>query len=303
MIKKRIFLAILSTTIIVATVMIMTIINSRKIAFSKNEYDTISHSIYETVESELTVPIFISLFMAKNSFLIEALKHETEISEEEFVAQMSNHLKLLKDSINAETAFVISEKTQRYYYHKGLNKVLNVAEDDHDAWYQIFINTRKSYDLDVDADQTNNNLWTVFINCRIEDESKKVLGVCGIGFSMEKLQNVLKEYEEKYNIKINFVNSEGLVQIDTDSVNIENAYLYDMQYGKEKDGYTYENSSGEYVIMRYVDDLNWYLVIRGNLSKINSTEIIPICLLGLFLLLINVIAFIILTKAEKKQSN
>ena len=74
-------------------------------------------------------------------------------------------------------------------------------------------------------------------------------------------------------------------------VNIENAYLHDVQYGKEKDGYSYVNSDGEYLVMRYVDNLNWYLVIHGKLDKISIQEVLPVIVGALIIILANILAF------------
>lgn len=296
--RKIIFTIIMSVTIITGLIFSICIINSRKSNFSKTEYDDVALCIYETVSGAISNPIYSSLTMAKNTFLIEALKNEADYSEDEIIALMANYLSLLKDTIGSQTAFVVSEKSHRYYYYDGLNKIIDPEIDEHDAWYTIFTNTRKPYDLDVDTDQVNKDSWTVFVNARIEDENKRLLGVCGIGISMKNLQTMLINYENRFNIKVNFINSEGVVQVDTDSVNIENAYLYDVQYGKEKDGYAYKNSNNEYVVMRYVDDLGWYLVIRGHLKSIDSSELIPLVLLFLGVILINLTAFFVLIKRK-----
>ncbi len=115
---------------------------------------------------------------------------------------------------------------------------------------------------------------------------------------MENLQNLLKEYEDKYDIKVDFINSEGLVQLDTDTVNIENAYLHDVQYGKEKDGYAYVNPDGEYLVMKYVDNLNWYLVIHGKLDTIGIREVLPVIFGALAIILSNILAFLIVSRKK-----
>lgn len=296
--KKILFQIVLVITLIVQLLISAVVMNSQKTFFSKKEYDNVTASIYETVVREISNPIYTSMTMAKNTFLIDVLENEENYSEEELVQLMAEYLTLLKDSLGTQTAFVVSEKTHRYYYYDGLNKYINPEVDEHDVWYTIFTNTRKPYDLDVDTDQLNRNSWTVFVNTRIEDTNKKLLGVCGIGISMDKLQEMLSNYEKKFGLKVNFINSEGVVQVDTDSVNIENAYLYDVQYGREKDGYSYKNANGEYVIMRYVDDLNWYLVIRGYLRSITFKEILPLLISSLIVILVNIFAFYFLFKKE-----
>ena len=290
--NRKIFLAVFFIcTILISSFASIYGVSQRKQQCNEKEYSIISTSVYEVVNNEISKPIFTSVTMSNDLFLIDFLQNEDGYTEEQAIDLMSEYLTRLKDATHAQTAFVVSDNTRRYYSYDGLNKVIDTKNDEHDSWYSIFVNTRKDYDLDVDIDQMNSDSWTVFVNARIKDNNGNLLGVCGLGLSMEELQNLLKEYEEKYDVKVDFINSEGLVQLDTDMVNIENAYLHDVQYGKEKDGYSYVNSDGEYLVMRYVDNLNWYLVIHGKLDKISIQEVLPVIVGALIIILANILAF------------
>lgn len=266
----------------------------------EQKYSLISDSVYESVENELGKPLCAALSMANNSFLRAFLLKEAKLDEVDFNAQTIDYLSALKDTIGAQTAFLVSDQSRRYYTFSGFNKTVNPESDFHDVWYSAFINSRKKYDIDVDIDQAHDNLWTVFINARINDENGKFLGVCGVGLSMEKLQGILKQYENKNSVKVNFINSEGIIQVDTDTINIENSYLYDTQYGKEKDGYSYKNKDGEYVVMRYVENLNWYLVIHGDGDTLEWGDVLPISAITALLMLLDFTAIIVEVKKSKK---
>ena len=58
----------------------------------------------------------------------------------------------------------------------------------------------------MDTDEVHENAWTVFVNCRIEDENGELLGVCGVSVVMTELQDTLCDYEKEYGVKINLVN-------------------------------------------------------------------------------------------------
>ncbi len=297
--KKIVPIIVLTATLFLSTAISIMGMKVRKEDNAQMHYSVISSSVYEAVSNEITRPIYTSLTLANDVLLIDVLRNEEAYDEEEAIGKISQYLAAVKESIHANTAFLVSEKTKRYYYAEGLNKVIDIENDEHDVWYSIFTNTRKPYDLDVDADQTNGNSWTVFVNARVEDENGNLLGVCGIGLSMERLQELLKDYENKYHIKINFIDSDGLVQVDTDTINIENSYLYDVQYGKEKDGYSYKNNRGEYVVMRYVEQLNWYLVLHGEDASIKGKEIFPVVLGSVIVILINAGVYLICTKNKE----
>lgn len=299
--SARIILALIHIiTVGISTVLCVVGMRAGKEKEGWEQYGIISSIVYEAVENELSKPIITSLAMSNDILLQDLLNKESSSSEQSMTNQMARYLSAVKESVGARTAFLISEGTKRYYTYEGLNKVIDPAKDEHDIWYSIFANKRKPYDLDVDVDQVNGDRWTVFVNARIEDGNGKFLGVCGIGLSMERLQEILLQYEKDYNIKVNFIDSDGLVQVDTDAVNIESAYLHDVQYGKEKDGYAYKNKDGEYVVMRFVDNLNWYLVIHGECGTISTGDVIPILAGAACVIMINLLAFWVLGRTKKE---
>ena len=299
--RKKFLVVFFICTILISSLVSICGVNQRKQQNNEKEYSIISTSVYEAVNNAISNPIITSVTMSNDIFLVDFLQSEDKYTEEQAVDLMSKYLIRLKDATHAQTAFVVSDNTRRYYSYDGLNKVIDTKNDEHDSWYSIFVNTRKDYDLDVDIDQVNGDSWTVFVNARIKDNNGNLLGVCGLGLSMEDLQNLLQEYEDTYDIKVDFINSEGLVQLDTDTVNIENAYLHDVQYGKEKDGYAYVNSDGEYLVMRYVDNLNWYLVIHGELDKISIQEVLPVIFGALAIILSNMLAFWIVSRKKSSE--
>lgn len=302
--KSRMIIIILVLIITTIANFIFSYLDSSKRIVNEKEskYPIISEGIYKAVQSEMAKPINMSLAMANNTFLIDVLENEDSYTDGEFLNIISDYLKLLREENNAQTTFLISEASKKYYTYEGFNKIVDVDNDEHDIWYSIFINTRKKYDLDVDVDQVNGNRWTVFVNTRIEDKNGKLLGVCGLGLSMENLQEILKKYESDYNVRINFIDSDGQVIVDTDVINIESAVLHDVKYAKEKDGYTYVNNDGEYVLMRFVEDLNWYLVVHGPKVSINIGDDLPAIVRTGCVLIINILVIMICFIQRKKDT-
>lgn len=266
----------------------------------RNMNKILSSGIYDMISGSISLPIKISLTMANDALLIDTLDKEENYTEDEINRIMSEYLKTLKTGLDTDTAFVISEKSRKYYSYDGLNKIIDPDNDEHDIWYSIFINGKRKYDLDIDADQVNQDSWTVFINARIENRNGKLLGVCGVGMKMTELQKLLKEYENSYGIKINLINQDGLVQVDTDTINIESSYLYDVQYGKEHDGYTYMSDDGSCITMKYIEDLNWYLVVRQS-SEIFTPVTVKIIICNICILIIN-LALLFFVSGKKKKN-
>ncbi|HAG69688.1 MAG TPA: hypothetical protein DCL38_06920, partial [Lachnospiraceae bacterium] len=226
------------------------------------EIDTmLSYRIYDRISGSLNEPIIVARTMACDDFLDTFLEQEASMSEEESIRIMQKYLRDLKEGLSYDSAFLVSEKSRRYYTYEGLNKIVDPENDSHDIWYSLFTEKDAAYDLDVDSDEMNHNRWTVFVNARIEDENGDLLGVCGVGVQMTNLQELFLQCEKEYGVKINLVDSKGMVQVDTQDINIENAWITTEALGHEEtDEYHTETlDTGEFAVTKYVEYLGWYL--------------------------------------------
>lgn len=273
--KKTVILLSLVITTLAGCCLTVVNWNGRSEAQLKERYELILDCVYETVERELEKPFHISHTMSGDLLLKDLLLEEAEQDDTAFTQKMADYLSAVKNNSTARTAFLVSDASRKYYTYSGLNKIVRPDQDAHDIWYSVFVNSRKDYDYDIDADEVNAGQWTVFVNSRIKDSQGRMLGVCGVGVPMDGLQLILKEYEEKYGVQVSFLDPEGAVQVDTEAVNIEGANLYSLQSGREKDGYSYRNQEGEFVSMRYVDSLGWYLVVHGRAETIPTDQWLP----------------------------
>ena len=101
------------------------------------------------------------------------------MGEKEIEAEISAYLSAIKEKFGYIAAYVVSEKTRRYYTPGEIAKIVNPLEEPYDIWYQLFLDSGKDLDLDTDRDQVNDYRWTVFINVRMTDDDGSFIGVCG----------------------------------------------------------------------------------------------------------------------------
>ena len=223
----------------------------------------LASKVYDSINNVLSEPITAAKTMSNDYYLIEPLK-EDGFPKRKDKDILVSYLDTIKNNMEYSSVFVVSDKSRTYYTQDGFNKIVSPETDKHDIWYSRFVESGEKYNFDVDTDEAHNNIWTIFVNARIEDENNNFLGVCGVSVRMTELQDILCEYEKKYNIKINLVNNEGIVQIDTDMVNLEKA-IVDIDVLKDKDRIEYiyhEEKNGEYTVSKYVESLGWHLVIH-----------------------------------------
>ena len=71
----------------------------------------------------------------------------------------------------------------------------------------------------------------------------------------------MRQYEEKYSVKIDLIDKTGLIQVDSDTSRIEREYL-DHSYLQNvtSDEFYFEEGAESSRMTKYMEDLDWYLV-------------------------------------------
>ena len=238
-----------------------------------------SLSIYSRIDNELTKPIFVSLTMANDSFLKSWLRHEG--TEAAGTDRLQKYLRELERKYGYSSVFLVSAKTDFYYHYKGVHKKID-PNDAHDVWYYEFLKTGKPYLLNVDTDEAEHNVLTVFVDCRIEDEHGELMGVVGVGVRMDALQSLLAGFENEFGLSAFLVDAEGVVQAHTDGGCIQTKTLFDLlpvaplwdtilnRSGEESVWYRYDDREN-CLVTRYVPDLQWYLIVEKDTSVLKRS--------------------------------
>ena len=261
--------------------------------------------IYDAISSELSEPIIASRTMANDRLLIDLLEKEDDASAEQTAAILADYLSGIREGMDYESAFVVSEASGRYYSFKGLGKRIDPAGNAYDQWYTRFVDSGRQYDLDVDRDELIDDVWTVFVNARIQSADGRLLGVCGVGTHMTGSQELFRSLESEYGVKINLVDADGLIQVDTDESRIENARIEGLLRDKSDD-YVYQRRDGRSVITKYVERLGWTLVVQSD-GREERSQFIHIIVLNVILCLavmvILVVAIRIIIERTKALSH
>lgn len=271
---------------------------------SEMQSKTIAQMVASGIENEFIKPITVAQTLSQDPDI--RLYIDTDRDAAETVTDaMSEHLEAVRAGFGYQMAFVASDKSKAYYTYKGINKYLDVDNDSHDIWYKNFIETGKTYELNVDTDEVNDEKLAVFINYKIEDEEGNFAGACGVGVDMVGLMELISTYEKDYNIKISIVNPDGLMQISSDYGAIETTYVDNSYYDKvSKNGFYYLQSDGSCQMTKYIEMLDWYLVVEDdNPAKIDVNRILsPIVLIFAAGIIIMGLSFGLISIREMKAT-
>lgn len=280
----------------------------------KNISKLTSTNIYSEINNEIIKPIFVSLTMANDSFLMDWLNGEDHNDKNELL----NYLSGIKKKYNYDSVFLVSEQSKNYYHYDGIFKKLS-KDDAHDIWYYDFLNSKDSYKLDVDQDEVDHHQLTVFINCKIYNKEGNFLGVTGVGIKMGKIQEMLKFYETNFNLEAFLIDENGLIQAHTNKDFIEKVNMFDEEIFQRLQPkiihrktellsfLIHNNGVDGYLITRYIPEFNWYLIIKKDTSVLSRTfykqwiDGSIIIILVIFIILLIVLGLI--RKNEKQLLN
>ena len=260
-------------------------------------------NVHEDINKELIKPIMVAQTMANDQFLRENLKAETSIPFDEEVEILSVYLDSIAKSFNYSCVAVTSNATMNYYTQKGFYKKVSPLYDEYDTWYKKFVEKDVEYNFDVNLDETNNDVMTVFVDTKIRDENGNLLGVCAVGMLMERLQDIFIKAESAHHIKINLVDRHGLIKVDSQSYKIENALIDSVIDTQTNNQIVLKKVEDIYIITKYIPEFDWYLVIQRDSNREIGTfsNLIFYMLVGFFFAMVIVLTAVQWSVSRKQR--
>ncbi len=252
----------------------------------------ISNNIYSQFQNDLMRPTHVSSLMAHDTFVKDWV-----LQGEQNIEEISKYLKEIKDKFNFVSTFLISTKTRKYYFPDGIHKIIN-ENDAHDVWYFDFLKLDVDIDLDVDEDQTRNNVLTIFINHRMVDLQGNIIGVIGVGLSLDKIVDLFTSYKEEFGRDIYLVDAAGVIEVHSDIALMRERNIHNLPGINDFADYIISNQTGltafEFnrdgkhfvAASRYISEIQRYLIIEHDetetLSEIKSNLVLNL-LFGFFI--------------------
>lgn len=243
-----------------------------------------SDGIYHEIDTIFTKPINISLTMGNDSLLKEFLEMEpVRQNEDGFIDTMRAYLNAYREKYGYDSVFLASYATKRYYNFNGFDRTLEEG-DPENTWFYGFLEQPEEYTIVIDNDQVKGaeNEVTVFVNCRISDSNGKTIGLVGVGFRVNTMQELLKNYADNFGVRACLVDSQGEVQITAERTRFEgNSNFFDqclfpqlkdtiLQSREEPQDVWFSSSKGSgFVISRYVPNMKWHLIVEHDTTELD----------------------------------
>ena len=234
-----------------------------------------------------TKPVNVSLTMSHDSLLREHLSKETEyLEDEKYVDTTRNYLDTYREKYGFDSVFLVSAATSRYYNFNGIDRVLT-EDSPENAWYYDLLKSDAEYSMNVDNDEVEgaDNVLTVFVNCKVKAGDGSILGIVGVGIRIDYLEELLRTYEDKFNVTAGLLGGDGTIEISTahnghvktdwfelnGRHNIRGQILDWREKNTNLEIWADKEESGKersYIVARYIPELNWHLVVEQNTGQL-----------------------------------
>ncbi len=164
-------------------------------------------NVYSEIQKDILRPVAISAQMAQDTFMRDWL-----MSGERDPSQIVRYLDNIKRQFNANTSFLISERTRKYYYGAGVLKTIS-EKNPLDAWYFRVRTMKQPYETNADPDKANRDTMTIFINYRVLDYAGQYIGVTGVGITLSTMRGVIQSIEKRFQRRVYFTDQQGEITL------------------------------------------------------------------------------------------
>ncbi|MCR5085093.1 MAG: sensor domain-containing diguanylate cyclase [Succinivibrionaceae bacterium] len=179
----------------------------------------------------------------------------------------AHYLEGMRGAFGLSQAYWISDSARIKRLSDGTTYSIDERGDDYYAWFDEMRQGEDEIMLRVDSPEDSTEEQYLFINSRITDHTGRFAGVVGIAVDLRRLRLLVRKYEVGYNIRINLVDQENRIMVDTDPNNTYYSIANLTLTHKDSDyNYTVDRD-GNYVATKFIKEFNWYLVIRSNVAK------------------------------------
>lgn len=240
-------------------------------SISNQQLPLTGDNVYSELQKDIIRPIHLSASMAHNTFLRDWL-----LDGEQEPEKITRYLDEIKQKNNTITAFLVSEKSRKYYHSEGILKTVNKIAP-RDRWYFRVRNMDNAYETNVDPDLANGDETTIFINYRVKDHNDQFIGAVGVGLTLDNVKEKINFYEQRFGGRVFFSDHTGRITLTSSSSKehgesilgsqgigtIGNQILRNMNKEQRLE-YKQEDGSSVQVNARFIPELNWHLILEKN---------------------------------------
>lgn len=263
LLKHKLYVSLIVATLLPLSISTLLFSNNLRAhaenKFSKTTLPTALSNVKNAIERQLSTPISTSRAIATNLFVerfIEQGESTNDITD--FITYL-NHVKINDDAISA---YIISDKTKKYYSFDGDTRTLSFPTDN---WFKEFIYKETPYELIFDINPKINKA-KIYVNYAIKIDGIKV-GIGGISHSVSSINDMIKHHSIGESGIAYLVDNNGKIKLHPDESLIGNVIaLNNIAYGQQHIILRGEN---EFITSSTpLTSLDWHLVAEVPIQEL-----------------------------------
>lgn len=263
LLKHKLYVSLIAATLLPLSISTLLFSNSLRghaeHKFSETTLPTALSNVRNAIEHQLSIPISTSRAIAKNLFVERFIeKGESPNDIPSFIAYL-NHV---KNNDLAASAFIVSDKTKKYYSFSGEIRTLSFPNDN---WFKEFIYKDKPYELIFDINHKTNKA-KIYVNYAIEIKGIKV-GIGGISHSVNSINDKIKNYSIGESGIVYLVDNNGKIKLHPDKELIGSVItLNNIAYGHQ---HIISRGEDEFITSSIpLTSLDWHLVAEVPIQEL-----------------------------------
>lgn len=240
--------------------------NSIRHEIATNELPLTTDNVYSEIQKDMTRTVFVSSMMAHDTFLRDWI-----LDGERDTAKITKYLKAIQEKYGTVTSFLVTEKSRSYYHEGGILK--RVSETNPlDAWYFRVRKMSEPYELNLDTSEAHQHALTIFVNYRVTGYDGSLIGVTGVGLTVDNLRKLIDQYQSRYQRSVYLVDKQGKIVLHGSEFGLAVADIHAIPglsdhaatlLGKQDGAYQYRRDGVTYQLnTRFIPELGWHLLVE-----------------------------------------
>ena len=266
--NKLVLISITAVASVVAVVIALSYINSSTLLENNVRKEILPAKIQAiTAELQKELQPLLTMSIGMSSDLEKMPQVNTGAATAEDDQKIVEYLTSVKNVYNTSAAFFASSISERYYVYTRFLKVLS-KDNEKDRWFYDLIESRKPYLFNLDLDE-NTGMLSVFLNYMVKDQNGRLLGVAGVGNSLEKLTNRINSFNQSDTGKVYLINERGEIVLGGGEKKAKTIYSDDSAVMKKiLDSRDFEihrivrNGESYIAGSYYISNIGWHMLME-----------------------------------------
>ena len=234
-------------------------------------------NIYTDIQKQIIEPYLITSMMANDTFVKEWLLSDGN------PAKIEKYLLAIKSEYGLLSAILVHDKTKNYYTQNGFLETLHPDNRDN-KWYFRFKDSSNDREINIDTNVKIDKSLIMFMNNKILDENKKLIGITSTGVKIASINRMLEMFKRKYHLEVYLFDDDAniiLTQKNQKGVNtldeIEEFKNHkETLLAKESNMFQYQSANEKFIVnTKYIPEINLHILVKAKLSdftgSINNT--------------------------------